>query len=392
MLRTQSDLLLRNDAMISIELRIEEMGGGNKSMNSITDFLYVVILNDEQESSWRHLMTGWNNLQWWFPWWKPDKPVSTKQYLAPIGTRNESEIVVIEDVLTTLDRYYVWFVNRGELLYKVDGQISIKNSFGHLDVDSRYFPLYGQLGFFWHLTVLLIWCNLLWMKREYVVTVHMLAGGYIFIRVVEKLMTWIYVEKVNRTGWPVPAEALKITTSKDLLEVLGLLSMLMFASGYQMRHLVNERKVKLLVWTAFCYVITCIAQSFCYMLSSICSLIWLMRFIFRASLVLGVIWLINASSSIIKSELHSESFVETTKLKYLELTMLKAVRAGFLAYVCAPFVLSSMHSFLRSQDWSRGSQDFSILVLLKDVLLLPLIEGFILYHVRPSEHITFRNM
>merc|ERR1719193_668839 len=152
--------------MISIELEIREAGNGNKYKNSITDFLHVVILNDVQE-------------QEAFAKFTQDNPVSTKQYLAPIGAQDYPEIVVIEDVLPNLDQYHIWFVNRREILYKVDGQIVIKNSFGHLDVDAKYFPIYGQIGFFWHLTVLLIWCTSLWMKREYVVTVHMLVGCYL---------------------------------------------------------------------------------------------------------------------------------------------------------------------------------------------------------------------
>jgi len=358
------------DAMISIELIITETGSRHK-MNPITDFLHVVILNDEQEV---------------FARFSQDNPVSTKQYLAPIGAWDNPEKVVIEDVLPRLDQYYIWFVNRREILYQVDGQIVIKNSFGHLDVDARYFPIYCQVGFFWHLTVLLIWCTLLWMKREDVVTVHILVGGYIFVRVVEKLLSWMYAAKLNRTGEPDSAEAVSISTLQDMLDVLGLLSMLMFASGYQIREQVNQRKVRLFIWTAFCYVITCIAQSFCYMSPNLCNLISLMRFIFRACLLLGVIWLINASSSIIQSELHQELFVETTKLRYFELAMLKAVRAGFLTYVIAPIVLSGfMYSFLHLQD-------ISMLVLLKDVLLMPFIEGYILYHMRPSNYMIPRNM
>jgi len=118
-------------ATVLIELEVKE--ADNKYINPITDYLHVIILNRRQEALASFI---------------PDNPVSTKQYLAPIGPRNESATIVIEDVLPSLDQYYVYFVNHGEIMYEVRGQIVIKNSFGHLDLDERYFPIYSKLGFF----------------------------------------------------------------------------------------------------------------------------------------------------------------------------------------------------------------------------------------------------
>jgi len=348
-------------ATVLIELEIEEVD--NNYMNSVIDFIHVIILNHRQEAVATFI---------------PE--VSTKQYLAPIGPRDEPAIIVIEDVLPTLDQYYVYFVNQGGIMYKVTGKIVIKNSFGHLDLDERYFPLYSKLGFFGQLIGLLIWCSLLWTRRKYVLTVHSLLAAYILLKAIEKWLGWKYSEKFNRTGDLNRAEIVLISICQDLLDVLGLSSMLMYSCGYRMREQVERTKVRLFVWTAVSYVLTCIAQSFCYLSPDVCHLIFLMRFIFGTCLLLGVVWLINALSSIIQFELHSEPFVESTKLVYLQLARLKAVRAGFLMYVISPIVLMSfLYTFLL---W----QDLSILVLIKDLILLPFIEVFILYNMRPSKY------
>jgi len=350
-------------ATVFIELEIGE--ADNNYMNSITDFLHVIILTHRQEALATFI---------------PDNPVSTKQYLAPIGPRNESASIAINDVLPSLDQYYVYFVNQAEIMYEVKGQIVIKNSFGHLDVDERYFPLYSQLGFFVQSIGLLIWCNLLWTRRKYIVTVHIFLAAYILLKAIEKWLCWKYSEKLNRTGDLIRTEIVLVSLCQDLLDVLGLSSMLMYSCGYQMREQVERKKVRLFLWTAVSYVFTCVAQSFCYLSPDVCHLIFLMRFIFGTCLLLGVVWLINALSSIIQFELHSEPFVESTKLIYLQLARLKAVRAGFLTYVISPIVLMSfLYTFLL---W----QDLSILVLIKDLILLPFIEVFILYNLRPSKY------
>jgi len=349
-------------ATVLIELEIKE--ADKNYMTSITDFLHVIILNRRQEALASFI---------------PENPVSTKQYLAPIGPRDKPATIFIEDVLPSLDQYYVYFVNKAEIMYEVRGQIVIKNSFGHLDLDERYFPLYSKFGFFEQSIGLLIWCTLIWTKRKWVATVHIFLSACILLKAIEKWLCWKYSEKLSRTGDLIRAEIILISLCQDLLDVLALSSMLMYSCGYQMHEQVERKKVKLFVWTAVSYVFTCVAQSVCYLSPDICHLIFLMRFIFGTCLLLGVLWLINALSSIIQFELHSEQFVESTKLIYVQLARLKAVRAGFLSYVISPIVLMSfLYTFLL---W----QDLSILVLIKDLIMLPFIELFILYNMRPSK-------
>jgi len=280
-----------------------------------------------------------------------------------------------------LDEYYLYFVNQGEINYRVNGRIVIKNSFGHLDLNERYFPLYSQLGFFGCSIGLLVWGTLLWKRRKYVVTVHIFLAACIFLKAIEKYIAWKYGEKLNMTGDLNRTELVLITIYQDLLDVLMVLSMLMFSCGYQMRRPVEQKKVRVFLWTALIYAFTCIAQSFCYLSPEICQLIYLMRFIFGTSLLLGVVWLINTFSSIIQFELNNEPFVESTKLIYLQLARLKAVRTGFLTYVIAPLVLTSfLYNLLL---W----QDLSILVLLKDLITLPFVVVFLMYNMRPSKYI-----
>jgi len=348
---------------LSINLEIWE--ADKNYTNSITDYLHVIILNNRQER-WAQFV--------------PDNPVSTKQYLAPIGPRNVPSKIVIEDVLPRMDQYYLYFVNRGKILHHITGQIVIENSFGHLDYVERYFSFYTQLGVFGHSIEFLVWCTLLWTRRKCVVTVHIFLAVYIFLEVIEKSLGWMYAEKLNRIGDLTAAETGTFRTCQDVSDLVGLLTMLMFSFGYQIRAEFDEKKVRLFAWIAAGFVMSCIPQSFCDYTSYIYYVLFLMRFIFGACLLLGIVWLINDLYSIIQLELNSEPFGESPKLRYLQLLMLKGVKIGFLIYVLAPIVLTSiLYSFLQ---W----QDLSILVLIKDLLLLPFSEAFILYNMRPSVH------
>jgi hypothetical protein len=262
------------DATIFIELETEEEDD-DKYVNSITDYLHVIILNHHEETSTKSFI--------------PENPVVTKRYQVPIGSRNESALVVIEDVIPSLDQYYIYFVNLWKISYKVQGKIVLENSWGHLDYDERYFPFYSQLGFYGYSVEFLIWLTLLYNERRFVVTVHILLAAFVLLQVITKWLSWMFTAKLNRTGELITSEVGTISACQGLLDILGLLAMLMFSCGYQMRGRVDQKKVRFFVWTVVSYIITCVAHSFCYLSRDMCHLIFLMRFVFGSCLLLGVI-------------------------------------------------------------------------------------------------------
>merc|ERR1719245_3003766 len=112
-----------------------------------------------------------------------------------------------------------------------------------------------------------------------------------------------------------------------------------------------------------------------------CHFIFLVRFIFVSFLLVGIIALMNALASTLQYELGSEPFMHGTKFTYRQLAMLRWIRVFFFVYVLVPIVLTSLlFTFLM---W----EDLSDIVLLRDLIMLPVLEGIMLWMLQPSEYL-----
>jgi len=296
---------------------------------------------------------------------------------------SESQSVHAKATIRLKDRYYVQLINPQRLQYSIDGDISIKNPWGHLQLGEEYWPTI-------FLAKLILWCLLfpIWIiviviNRQYLVIPHHIISLLFILRIFEASVEYTSYEHFNKYGHFDLKRTLLLSFSMDLFEIGGLIWMMVVASGWTiMRSRLSTKEFKTAIGTTLMYSGVCVAERMCYFIPKFCHFVLLLRFILRSFLLVGIIAMINALISRIVDSVTSERWLNGTDVKYKHWMMYKYIRNSFLVMILIPTTIFAIRvsAFSWEDKWTEA--------LMRDIVFLPICEIVMLGWFAPSRFST----
>jgi len=305
----------------------------------------------------------------------------SKKYVYQLTS--ESQSVHAKSTILLKDRYYVQFINPRRLQYSIDGDISIKNTWGHLQLGEEYWPTIFMAKLICASLLFPVWLVWIAINRQYLVIPHHIISVLFILRIFEASVEYSSYEHFNKYGHFDLKRTLLLSFSMDLFEIGGLIWMMVVASGWTiMRSQLSTKEFKTAIGTTLMYSGVCVAERMCYFIPKFCHFVLLLRFILRSFLLVGIIAMINALISRIVDSVTSERWLNGTDVKYKHWMMYKYIRNAFLVMILIPTTIFAIRvsAFSWEDKWTEA--------LMRDIVFLPICEIVMIGWFAPSRFST----
>jgi len=186
----------------------------------------------------------------------------------------------------------------------------------------------------------------LYINKRYVKQIHILYIICILFIIIQLIIRYIQIHEIETLGYTKMNMLILYNIFEHISNVISLITLLVISFGLNYGHNVLIREKKIGAIAILCYFIVGFGGAFCAKTTNQCKSIWLVTYVMRSIVILGIIVAMNYSVAQLRAIIINSTWAPSTPWHYHKLQQYQIFRLVFLLYLILPTIFLTIQSTL----------------------------------------------